>query len=428
VVKAAGPPKPVCAPLRSTGGESAIGESLAPVPAPVPAPAVAIDRVSELGPFYEKLAALARGRATDHVRIAVFGDSNLTMDFTTGRMRRRLSQRFGEGGHGFVALGKPWSHYHHMDVLHDVVRGFQAYAITTKPTRDGVYGLAGIAVENEYQGARTFVATAPDASPIGRVASSFDVFYLARPRGGAFDVELDRTRVGHIDTAADDKALRVAHFSAPEGPHRLEVVSRSAAQIRVFGVAIERSAPGIVVDAFGVGSLNSKTLARTEPNAFRAMAKDRGYDLVILMTGANDVFTMDAVPESIGSVIGWLHDVLPDAPVMLMTPADRGIIRPFAQTLKVVAQRRELAAAEGWPLWDQFAAMGGAGAMKQFVRAGLAYKDGVHFTERGGARMGDLFVDALLEGFDGYLETHADAGCGVEPSVSDNSAILHEAQ
>ncbi|HTJ85605.1 MAG TPA: GDSL-type esterase/lipase family protein, partial [Polyangiaceae bacterium] len=365
-------------------------------------------------PFYDKLATLARGRATDHVRIAVFGDSNLTMDFTTGRMRRRLSQEFGEGGHGFVALGKPWSHYRHMDVVHDVVRGFEAYAITTKPTGDGVYGLAGIAVENSYQGARTFAATAPETSPIGRAVSRFDLFYLERPRGGAFDVEIDHALVRRIETAGGAKSLTHAAFDVPEGPHRIDVVSRSAAQVRVFGVALERASPGIVVDAFGVGALNSKTLARTDPAAFEAMARARRYDLVIFMTGANDVFTLDAVPDAMRHVVGMVREALPDAAVLVVTPADRGIVRPFPQTLKVVEQRRALAREEGWALWDQFAAMGGAGSMKHFKQSELAYKDGVHFTERGGARMGDLFVDALLAGFAEHLEMHPDAGCATK--------------
>jgi lysophospholipase L1-like esterase len=406
--------KATCAPLASVQHP----DTLRPVAAPVPAAAVPIARAESLAPFYDKLAALSRGAAHDHVRIAVFGDSNLTMDFTTGRMRRRLAERFGEGGHGFVALGRPWSHYQHMDVVHDVVRGFQSYAITTRPTGDGLYGLAGIAVENEYQGARTFVATAREGSPIGREASSFDVFYLERPRGGAFDVELDGRVQGRVETAGPTKKLAHVRFTAEEGAHRLDVVARSAAPVRVFGVALERSAPGVVVDTFGVGALNSKTLARTDPTAFSDMLKARGYDLVVLMTGANDVFTMDAVPESMRAVIGWVGSALPHAPVLVMTPADRGIAQPFRQTGEVVRQRRALAEAEGWPLWDQFEAMGGAGSMAAFVREGLAYRDGVHFTELGGARMGDLFVEAMSVGFAHHIATHPLAGCPGSPRTA----------
>jgi hypothetical protein len=65
------------------------------------------DEGDTLEPFYEKLAAVARGKAKDHVRIAVYGDSNMTADWITGEMRRVFQKKLGDGGHGFVALGSP---------------------------------------------------------------------------------------------------------------------------------------------------------------------------------------------------------------------------------------------------------------------------------------------------------------------------------
>jgi hypothetical protein len=87
---------------------------------------VAIDDAHHLAPFLAKVAALVRGRAADHLRVAVYGDSNLTMDQMTGQMRRTLQGRYGDAGHGFVALGRPWAHYHHMDVEHDCEGGFDS--------------------------------------------------------------------------------------------------------------------------------------------------------------------------------------------------------------------------------------------------------------------------------------------------------------
>ena len=49
----------------------------------------------------------------------MYGDSNLTADYLTGRLRRQLQARFGDGGHGYVALSRPWEWYSHNDVHHD---------------------------------------------------------------------------------------------------------------------------------------------------------------------------------------------------------------------------------------------------------------------------------------------------------------------
>ncbi|HSO31571.1 MAG TPA: hypothetical protein VLT33_03615, partial [Labilithrix sp.] len=74
------PPAPVCPPIDEA--------KLAPpacdgtfITTPVPD---VVDARGSLSFFYERLAALARGRATDHVRMAMYGDSNLTMDGITG--------------------------------------------------------------------------------------------------------------------------------------------------------------------------------------------------------------------------------------------------------------------------------------------------------------------------------------------------------
>lgn len=404
---AVSPAKGACGPMRGPVTPS----SLTPVAAPNDPAPVSIVRPEALDGFYEALARLAHGRASDSVRIAVFGDSNLTMDFTSGRMRRRLQQRFGDGGHGFVALAKPWSHYRHMDVQHDVIGGWKAFAITTSPTGDGMYGLGGIAAENQFIGARTFVATAPEGAPVGGAVGRFDLFYFARPRGGEVAVRIDDASPERVETEAGAPGLGVRRFDVADGPHRFEVSATSNGSVRLFGVALERSEPGVVVDSFGVGALNTKTLGRHDPALFAAMLEARRYDLVIFMTGANDIFTMDAVPPTMKRIIATIRQALPRASIMMMTPADRGLKKSMKETLAVVSQRREVAANEGVALWDQFEAMGGRNSMGGFVRTKLAFKDAVHFTEIGGAFVADRFIDALDEGFAAFVAKHPEAGC-----------------
>lgn len=378
---------------------------------PFDPPRVAIARPEELQGFYEALARLVRRRADDHVRLAVFGDSNLTMDLPTGRLRRKLQRRFGDGGHGFVALGKPWSHYRHMDVLHGVVSGWQSYAITTKPTGDGFYGLGGIVAENQWQGAITYVETAPAEAPVGVTASRFDFFYLERPSGGSVALRLDGEIVDRVDTKGSSTRLGVRRVDAVDGPHRLEVVATSAKASRAIGVALEREEPGVVVDSFGVGSLNTKTLGRHDPALFASMLAARRYDLIVFLTGANDIFTMDAVPPTMHRLIALCRETLPGVSILMVTPPDRGLHKPMKQTKLVVEQRREVARAERCALWDQYEAMGGAGSMARFVRERFAVGDAVHFNEKGAAFVADRLLAELMSGFDRYLRENERAGC-----------------
>jgi hypothetical protein len=395
---------------------------LAPILAPAPAgwtdpPSVAIERADTLAPFFEALAALDRRLAKDHVRIAVYGDSNLTMDYPTGRMRRLYSKAFGEGGHGFVAAGQPWTHYQHRDVQHGVISGWKPYAVSTAPTGDGLYGLGGIVVENEWQGATTFVETAKPGAPIGTRISRFDVFYLQRGGGGRFDVVVDGARVRRVETTIPRSEtnrvprLGVAHFDVEDGPHRIELVASSAAVTRLMGTALERSTPGIVIDTFGVGSLNTRSQAAENPALNAEMLRARRYDLVVFLTGANDVFTMDAVPVALRALVERQHEALPGVPILIVSPADRGAKKSFPLTVEVVAQRKRLAEEMGVAYWSLFDAMGGQGTMAGFVKNGMAQRDAIHWNAPGGDWAGDRMSQAIARDYVAHLALHADAGC-----------------
>jgi hypothetical protein len=386
-------PRRVCTPVAPPDASA----RLPGLVVPFDPPPVDVEREGLLARFYDGLLDLAGGTRERHVRVAVFGDSNLTMDFTTGRMRRQLSRIFGEGGHGFVALGKPWSHYRHMDVEHDVVSGWKAYAMTTSPIGDGRYGLGGIAVEALFPGGRTFVSTAKAGSPVGTTVQRFDVYFLKRPKGGRFRVEIDRAARGVVETEASELGLGVASFDVEVGPHRLDVVHEWG-PTRVFGAALELARPGVVIDSFGVGSMNTKTMGRHDAAIFRAMFRAREYELAIFLLGANDLFTMDAVPDTMRKLKSWIEEALPSSAILMVAPPDRGFRRSMPETLRVVAQREELARELGVAYWDQFRAMGGQGSMRGFVEQKLAFKDAVHYTEEGGAFVGDRFVDAFLRG------------------------------
>ena len=397
-------PEQSCAPLQLPLPDVPMGEHDVAVPAIVDG--------QRLAPFYARLAALARGRSARPVRIAVYGDSNLTMDFITGQMRRVLQRRYGDAGHGFVALARPWSHYQHMDVEHDVRRGFEAYVPSTNPSGDGAYGISGIAAESLWRRAETWVATAGPDAPVGHKASRFEVFYWQKPKRGSFEIRVDGERRAVVDTAAEEPVLGHHRLELADEAHRIEieVVSRRG-RVRLFGAVLERDVPGVVVDSFGVGSLNTRAQAREDPKINHAMLQHRGYDLVIFTTGANDLFTMDVAPRYMAEIIELHRQALPGLPVLFVSPADRGKKGTNSRILPVVEQRKQMAkdhAAAFWNLWE---AMGGVSSMARFQARGMAMDDCVHFNQAGGAYVADRLLYALLRDLNAYARAHPELGC-----------------
>jgi hypothetical protein len=385
-----------------------------------------IVRLDVLERFYEAAARLIRGKAQRHVRIAMYGDSNLTRDQVSGYMRRWLQTRYGDAGHGFVALSRPWGNYVHMDVRHQQDGGWSTPNVTTDPLFDRRYGLSGIVAESRYPGASTMIGTAPSGAPVGTTASEFEVFFAKGPQYGKFRIVMDGEGVDTVDSHADEPGVGVHRVVTNDGPHEVRFVAADGRRrARLLGATLERSQPGFVIDSFGVGAMNSASHARQDGSTNRAMLRRRKYDLVIIATGANDPFTLDQVPRALKKVIEEHRTALPGVPILIMTPCDRGKNRTFPGTLKVVAQRRAIADEHGTAFWSLFDAVGGPNAMKSMRRRGLSRSDYIHYTEAGGKYVGHRLLHALWRGMKTYLEANPEVGCR-EDTTQDIYALIPE--
>jgi lysophospholipase L1-like esterase len=407
-------PKPASAPLASFDTCSPLRVAPA-VPTTLPGldpqlPPI-VDAREAMAPLYARLAASMRGATREPVRIAVYGDSNGTMDFMTGEMRRILQTRYGDSGHGFVALVKPWNWYRHRDVKHDhYVNAWEAFTVTTHPTPttdDPWYGHAFIAAQSRQPGALTWVATADANAPVGRNVSRFEVYYLEWPRGGTFDVRVDG-ELGAIVTTRTDKAQAgFVRVEVPDGPHRANIVARTAKPVRLFGAVLERDGPGVQVDGLGVGSLNCLTMLREDEALDRAILRHRKYDLVVVHIGSNSFFARDHA-GCMKQLVARYRAALPDAAILLMTPPDQ---LEKAWLARVNDDLRRVAAETGVAFFDFREAMGGEGSMRRFQELDLTQKDFTHFNERGGAFMGARLVAAIERDFARWAAAHPRAGC-----------------
>lgn len=386
----------------------------------VPVPAL-VDPKATLAPFYEKIAELARGRAKRHVRIAMYGDSNLTADAETGRLRRQLQGRFGDGGHGFVALAQPWAWYSHNDVHHDGTwKHPKVRQLATSNLRivDGHYGFANIASECGAEGCAAWVSTDPQkGSPIGWTASSFDLYYLKRPDGGRFDITLDGKIVKSIDSKAEKFEAAFERVDAPDAHHELKVLIHGHGTVRLFGVVLDREPPSIQVDSLGTGSLNLEQLTQVKNDSRRAQLEHRPYDLVIIALGTN-VFQNDADNHKNAKYfVERLREAVPGVPVLFFSPPDSTDsaeehatktdprIKQLVKAFRVMAEENDAA------YWDYHAAMGGNESVFSWVEKGLVEHDRYHLTKQGHEIMADRFLCALWDGVTAHVDTHAGAGC-----------------
>lgn len=387
-----------------------------------PIPAIE-DAAGSLAPFYEHLARFLRGNATDHLRIGVYGDSNGTKDYLTGEMRRYWQLRYGDAGHGYIALAKPWEWYIHRDIGHGLNQAFWgSHAVSTNWLGDGYYGHGLIAGETRTANVAAWVETAGPNARIGKTVSRIEITYLKRPGGGSFDVLVDGERKATVATDAHGdggdgrdggEAIEAAFFrvDVPDAPHRLECVTRDKKPVRLLGATFERGGPpSIVVDALGVGGASWRTMLRADPATTKATLKRRAYDLVIVQMGTNTWMGELRRAATMREVLDRFRDAIPETPILVMDPPDHmedgKLIERF-----VVPEQRRVAAEKRVAFFDFHAAMGGRGSIQRFWMHKMSQGDIIHFNEAGGAYMARRVMHALSSGFAAWAFEHPASGC-----------------
>jgi lysophospholipase L1-like esterase/ribosomal protein L13E len=365
---------------------------------------------SALAAFHSALRRAGRGRG--QARIVFYGASHVAGEMFTGPLRQALQMRFGEAGPGFVALAKPFSWYRHTGINVDEGRGFKVVRVKTNSITNDAYGLLGVAMDAKRgRPARSAVETLKQDGLDGR-ASQFALYYLRQPKGGRISVYLDGEHRQDISTDAPHTETGYARFEASDALHRFELRTNGDGPVRVFGLAIERSQPGVILDTLGLPGARARDQLLWEDGVYREHLSSRMPDLVVLAYGTNESGD-DRVPiaqyeQSVRRVLERVRDVVPYASCLLIGPSDRPKRGPGSRwsdrplTDAIIETQRRVAAESGCGFFDLRAFMGGKMAMVRWVKASppLGAPDHVHFTNAGYERLATVLYDALLAGFD----------------------------
>src|SRR6266478_1083171 len=149
------------------------------------------DPAHALDHFYEALQRTETRRPGAITRIVHYGDSPTTADLITGDARKLLQTRFGDAGHGFCLLAKPWAWYGHNGV--DLSgSGWTIDPASQSKLRDGFYGLGGVSFHGEVGAHTDFVLK--DSTHTRLVIS-----YLRQPAGGILQIVAEGKAVGTVD-------------------------------------------------------------------------------------------------------------------------------------------------------------------------------------------------------------------------------------
>ncbi len=347
------------------------------------------------------LIAAAQKRTT---RISFWGASHVAGEFLTGHIRRLLQTRWGDAGHGFVMPGPPWNGYRAGDTNLCAGGTWVSDYVERRDGRDdGRHGPAGMDV-TAGKGAVGWVQTTK-TNPQGRAVSRFEVAFLREPDAGTLHLSVDGG--ASIDVSAKgETGPGLASLSVVDGPHRLQVSADGP--VRVFGVWMERDAPGVIVDAAGVSGRTASSWQKWDATLMAPFLERKRPDLVVLAYGTNEANDKSLDPEkyatSLRLSLTRMRALLPDAACVLVGPSDRGkkvkgnTFAIWTPTVWVARVQREVGPEFGCATWDMQAAMGGPGSMLQWyfnAEPRLAAGDLIHLSVEGYKEMGARLLAAM---------------------------------
>ncbi|MEC4113093.1 LysM peptidoglycan-binding domain-containing protein [Myroides pelagicus] len=424
-----------------------------------------IHYADRLDNFFEQLYlldSLKQGK----VNIVHVGDSHIQADFLTGKIRKLMQSRFGNGGLGFVfpyRLAK--------------TNGNSAVRYTSNvdwDSRRNIYpvnganvGLSGISLstenknlviemkirDNEYSFSRmkVFTPTEEQLFNLGRtdkqlsldsgvskkvhhtIRSGESLSSIARKYGTTI-TELKKTNRLRNNTIHAGKRLSVPTkakepvFVNPSVFEEVEAVkaegyydfSFNKEQNKIYfypkedvdlydlnGIVLENSEAGLIYHAIGVNG--AKFSDYTKYPLFFEQLKGLEPDLLVLSMGTNEAFDRMSVEEFQEKVNAFLLELkrkLPNVNVLITTPPPSYFSKGEPNTLATEFSNEMLINGmnSDYAVWDLYYNLGGNLGLEQLREESLLGRDLVHYTVKGYEYSADLFFDAIIAAYQRYLE------------------------
>lgn len=375
---------------------------------------------SILYPLFETLNEAKT--ASRPVHILHYGDSQIEGDRMTAYIRHKIQDRFGGSGPGWLpavplVFPKSYSIKHSENWRKAHFFGLRDSTITHK--RFGAMAIFGrfcpypndsIPNDTLLHEAWITYKSVKKAYDNTKSFRDFRMFYGQNTRPVLFQL-FEGDSLIKSDTLRPTSTTKVFRHRFNHEVKNIQLKFKGYDSPDIYGVSLDGTA-GVQVNNIamrGNSGTDFRRLAR-EPLAVTYAQFD--IRLVILQYGGN-VLPFAKTDKGVESYahrfeqnINYLKKLLPNASFIVIGPSDMSLLEgtewiTYPMLPKVRDELKEAAFNAGVVYWDLYEAMGGNGAMKEWVKAEkpLAIKDHVHFTNRGARKTGQWFFNALIKDF-----------------------------
>jgi lysophospholipase L1-like esterase len=357
-----------------------------------------------LVPAFEQLY-LAASESHTPMHILHFGDSHTAADELTNELRQRFQEAFGAGGSGFSLAGHPFPGYRRSDAIGGGTLGWHTQGLATA-SGDGWFGLGGVSITTMRAHQSVHLDTQCD---------QLEIDYLQQPGGGEVAFYSDDALVDRFSTDGEMAPGFHTEEVSP-GPHRVRLETLDSRPVRLFGWVADKNS-GVSYEALGINGAEAGLMLKWNRDMLATYLQRRNPGLIVLAYGTNEAsdanWSQASYQAMYSELLQELRAAAPAASILVLGPTDRwqrrkGQWRIVPGIDDIIAAQRKAARENRCAFWDARARMGGKGSMLDWVNAGWAQLDHVHFTAEGYRRLGAALYEDLMEQYDIYKKTRSE--------------------
>ncbi|MGZ4061086.1 MAG: GDSL-type esterase/lipase family protein, partial [Bacteroidia bacterium] len=337
-------------------------------------------------------------------------------DFFSGTIRQKLQLRFGNAGRGLIfpyrvaKSNEPTSYKTITNATWDSKRN----VFYDKPLP---IGISGFTIETTDSLAEISLAV-KDQPGLGYDFTKFTLFH---DKGlNNFDITIcDDLNCEKGIFRSTDKSTNpfVSELKFDKPVHQIYLRNKCADTAnqkctRIYGMLLENDSSGVLYSMIGVNGAEYRHY--TMSKYFMQQLPYLSPDLIIVSMGTNEAFPngfdKDLFYRNIDTLLSNIKLANPNSIVLLTTPGDS-----YRKTRKGKVKNPDMTIAKetivkyalqhNLPYWDLYEIMGGFGSMGKWYSMKLTAKDRVHFSGKGYQIQGDLFYNALMDGYEKYKKT-----------------------
>lgn len=338
-------------------------------------------------------AFIASLEETNHraVRVVHYGDSQIEEDRITATIRRQLQSLYGGGGPGLLPLQqtiptrtiKQWLTIDEERLTSkNGPKRYLVYGPKYQQRDTSAYGPMGQVALMDTTLRKGSDHIVMHIEPYGKKTSAN---YFSQVRLFKTDSIEVNARSGHILTLPDSTS---------------ECTLELVGQGEVYGVSLE-TPTGVIVDNIPMRGGSGNVFTNMSAQQLSQFFRETNTKLIILQFGGN-VMPWAETPErvrgyaySMRRQIRYLRACAPEASILFVGPSDMTTVVEGEKTSYEMLplmdeQLARMALSEGIAYWSLYKAMGGWNSMIEWHEKGLAASDGVHFTQAGANKAGNM--------------------------------------